>query len=86
MKTPFAISLNNQPLESLNKDYGSDHWRESSLMSEMRTAKAWGLTPAMWYDEPTWSREVMVAYENVDSDIAAVIRQREKIKAKRKKK
>lgn len=55
-------------------------------MSEMRTAKAWGLTPAMWYDEPTWSREVMVAYENVDSDIAAVIRQREKIKAKRKKK
>ena len=80
MKVRFAVSLNGTPLERLRKDYGKDQWKESGLMSEMRTAKSWGLTPSAWFDEPLESREVMIAYENVEADVSAVIRWQDKAK------
>jgi len=49
-------------------------------MSEMRTAKSWGLTPSAWFDETLESREVMIAYENVEADVSAVIRWQDKAK------
>lgn len=37
----------------------------SKRFAELETAKAWGLTPAQWDDEPEESRAEMVAFEQV---------------------
>lgn len=56
------------------------------MVDELRTAKEWGLTPRQWFeDEPAWSKELMMAYETVESDTHAAIEYDEEKKRKRKK-
>jgi len=70
----FARQRNGTPLAKLPKRYGDDKWEESPIVEEIRTAKAWGLTPKQWFeDEPLWSREIMLAYETLEAETSAVM-------------